>query len=243
MMPTSLYPVAAPCCRAGSDVPKPRDRNSAGHPTYAVNPVRPIRVTWLCRSVGETTCAGGLGFRLLHGRRDGANSLLAVHGGDHPMPHGCALHEEQWLHCFAIADSAWQLCASYLSVRRRRLAQPGLPSAFVASPSVMLAAQYMKKHGQAWNRLATVSAMSFSEDDACMSLARRVIDALEAGDRDEALRLTRELERGPRHRPGAARSSPAGDAGVPRLGPRPCSRRLGRPRRRVPASGASRDPA
>jgi len=40
-----------------------------------------------------------------------------------------------------------------------------------------------------------VSAMSSRPDDACMSLARRVVDALAAGDRDEALRLTRELER------------------------------------------------
>jgi len=53
----------------------------------------------------------------------------------------------------------------------------------------------MKKHGQAWSKLATVSSMSSSHDDACMSLARRIVDALEAGDRDEALRLTRELER------------------------------------------------
>jgi hypothetical protein len=53
----------------------------------------------------------------------------------------------------------------------------------------------MKKHGQTWNQLATVSAMSSSQDDVSMSLARRVVDALAAGDRDEALRLTRELER------------------------------------------------
>jgi hypothetical protein len=36
--------------------------------------------------------------------------------------------------------------------------------------------------------------MSFSQHDVSMSLARRVVDALTAGDRDEALRLTRELE-------------------------------------------------
>jgi len=53
----------------------------------------------------------------------------------------------------------------------------------------------MKKHGQAWNYVATVSSMSSSHEDASMSLARRIVDALAAGDGDEALRLTRELER------------------------------------------------
>ena len=37
--------------------------------------------------------------------------------------------------------------------------------------------------------------MSSSEDDANMSLARRIADAIAAGNRDEAVRLTRELER------------------------------------------------
>jgi hypothetical protein len=37
--------------------------------------------------------------------------------------------------------------------------------------------------------------MSSSQDDACMSLARRIVDALGAGDRKAALRLIRELER------------------------------------------------
>jgi hypothetical protein len=37
--------------------------------------------------------------------------------------------------------------------------------------------------------------MSSSRDDANISLARRIADAVTAGDRDEALRLTRELER------------------------------------------------
>jgi len=36
--------------------------------------------------------------------------------------------------------------------------------------------------------------MSFSQDDVSTRLARRVADAIAAGDRDEALRLTRELE-------------------------------------------------
>jgi len=53
----------------------------------------------------------------------------------------------------------------------------------------------MKKHGQAWNKLVTVSIVNSTQDDACMSLARRVVDAIGAGDRDEALRLIRELER------------------------------------------------
>jgi hypothetical protein len=46
--------------------------------------------------------------------------------------------------------------------------------------------------------------MSSSEDDACMSLARRVVDALAAGERDEALRLVRELERALTDAPGPA---------------------------------------
>jgi hypothetical protein len=50
-------------------------------------------------------------------------------------------------------------------------------------------------HGQTWNQLATVSGMSSGQDDAKMSLAHRIADAIAAGDRDEALRLTRELER------------------------------------------------
>ena len=77
----------------------------------------------------------------------------------------------------------------------------------------------MRKHGHAWNELATVSFMSFSQDDACMSLARRVVDALAAGDREEALRLVRELERALASAPGpaadAAPSFPAQPAVVP----------------------------
>jgi hypothetical protein len=46
--------------------------------------------------------------------------------------------------------------------------------------------------------------MSSSQDDACMSLARRIIDALAAADRDEALRLTRELERALTNAPDSA---------------------------------------
>jgi len=54
----------------------------------------------------------------------------------------------------------------------------------------------MKKHGQAWNELAMVSTMSPSKgDDVSISLAHRIVDAVAAGDRNEALRLTRELER------------------------------------------------
>jgi len=37
--------------------------------------------------------------------------------------------------------------------------------------------------------------MSPSRDHADISLARRIADAVTAGDRDEAIRLTRELER------------------------------------------------
>jgi hypothetical protein len=53
----------------------------------------------------------------------------------------------------------------------------------------------MRKRGQAWSQLTKVSDMSSSQDDVTMSLARRIVDALEAGDRDEALRLVRDLER------------------------------------------------
>jgi hypothetical protein len=52
----------------------------------------------------------------------------------------------------------------------------------------------MKIHGQAWNRLASVRIMC-SIHDADISLARRIADAVAAGDRAEAIRLTRELER------------------------------------------------
>ncbi len=53
----------------------------------------------------------------------------------------------------------------------------------------------MKKHGRAWIELATVSIVSASQGDATMVLARRILDAVTAGDRGEALRLARELER------------------------------------------------
>jgi hypothetical protein len=43
--------------------------------------------------------------------------------------------------------------------------------------------------------LASVRIMSSSRDDADISLARRIAHAVAAGDRDEAIRLTRELER------------------------------------------------
>ena len=52
----------------------------------------------------------------------------------------------------------------------------------------------MKIHGQAWNKLASVRTMSSSRDDADIRLARRIADAVAAGERDEAVRLTRELE-------------------------------------------------
>jgi len=53
----------------------------------------------------------------------------------------------------------------------------------------------VKKHGRTWNELATVSIMSASQGDATMVLARRILDAVAAGDQGEALRLVRELER------------------------------------------------
>ena len=43
--------------------------------------------------------------------------------------------------------------------------------------------------------LVSVSVMCSSHDDADISLARRIADAIAAGDRREAIRLTRELER------------------------------------------------
>ena len=53
----------------------------------------------------------------------------------------------------------------------------------------------MKIHGQTWNTLASVSAMNSSRDAANLSLARQVADAIAAGHWDEAIRLTRQLER------------------------------------------------
>jgi len=77
----------------------------------------------------------------------------------------------------------------------------------------------MKIHGQAWNLLASVRTMSSSRDDANISLARRIADAIAAADRDEAIRLTRELERaltnGPDPAAHAAPSSTAQPAVVP----------------------------
>ncbi len=52
----------------------------------------------------------------------------------------------------------------------------------------------MKKHGHAWNQLVRVSDMSSSQDQESAMLARRIADAIAAGDRNEAVRLTRELE-------------------------------------------------
>jgi hypothetical protein len=61
--------------------------------------------------------------------------------------------------------------------------------------------------------------MSSSQDDATMSLARRVVDALAAGDGEEALKLIRELERALTNAPGSptdgAPSFPAQPAVVP----------------------------
>jgi hypothetical protein len=53
----------------------------------------------------------------------------------------------------------------------------------------------MKKHGQAWNKLATVGIMNFSQDDGRISFACRIVDATAAGDWDEALWLIPKLER------------------------------------------------
>ena len=53
----------------------------------------------------------------------------------------------------------------------------------------------MKLHGQAWKKLASVSTVGSTRDDASISLARRITVAIAAGDRDEAIRLTRDLER------------------------------------------------
>ena len=56
--------------------------------------------------------------------------------------------------------------------------------------------------------MSTVFSMSSSQDEVSLGLARRVVTALEAGDRDEAVRLTTELGRALRRGTGA----PAGDA-------------------------------
>jgi hypothetical protein len=53
----------------------------------------------------------------------------------------------------------------------------------------------MKIRGQAWSKLASVSTMGSSRDARDICLARRLADAVAAGDRDEAIRLTRGLER------------------------------------------------
>jgi hypothetical protein len=73
----------------------------------------------------------------------------------------------------------------------------------------------MKMHGQAWNTLASVRTMNFSRNDADISLARRIAAAVATGNRDEAIRLTRELERAltnaldPSARAAPGNSSPA----------------------------------
>jgi hypothetical protein len=54
--------------------------------------------------------------------------------------------------------------------------------------------QFMKKHGRAWSRTSIVSGVSSSQDEESLRLVKRVADAIRAGDRDEAVRLTRELE-------------------------------------------------
>ncbi len=56
-------------------------------------------------------------------------------------------------------------------------------------------ALFMKKHGHAWSQAINVRAMSSSHDEVSLGLARQVAAAIEGGDRDEAVRLTRELER------------------------------------------------
>jgi hypothetical protein len=77
----------------------------------------------------------------------------------------------------------------------------------------------MKIHGQAWSKLASVRTVSTSRDDVSISLARRIADAVAAGDRDEAIRLTREMERAltntPDHSAHAAPSFTAQPAVVP----------------------------
>jgi hypothetical protein len=68
----------------------------------------------------------------------------------------------------------------------------------------------VKIHGQAWNGLVSVRIMSSSRDDANISLARRIANAVAAGDRDEAIRLTRELERALTNTPDpSARAAPS----------------------------------
>jgi hypothetical protein len=56
--------------------------------------------------------------------------------------------------------------------------------------------------------MSTVFPMSSSQDEVSLGFARRVVAAIEAGDRDEAVRLTGELERALRRGTGA----PAGGA-------------------------------
>ncbi len=79
-------------------------------------------------------------------------------------------------------------------------------------------------HVKAWtymDRVVYSIFMSLSQDDARMSLARQVVNALAAGNRDEALRLTRELERA------LTKAAPAAEA-VPSFPAEPAVVRMAR---------------
>jgi hypothetical protein len=68
-------------------------------------------------------------------------------------------------------------------------------------------------------RLATVSTVNSSQDDASIGLARGIADAVSAGDRDEALRLTRELERALMNAPDSATGAAPSFAAQPAIVP------------------------
>jgi hypothetical protein len=135
-----------------------------------------------------------------HGRRHTLRLASAqlprpVQPGDHPKPDECAGDEVSG--CTAprspvltapTSSLPLRLTLAQLGAAKRR----GRPSS--RAGGVARAAQNVKMHGQAWNRLASVRIMSSSRDDANISLARRIADAVATANRDEAIRLTRELE-------------------------------------------------
>jgi hypothetical protein len=122
---------------------------------------------------------------------------------------GCTAPESS-VQAQATVPTTSRTLAQLAEAKRRR-------SAFVAGPGGI--EQCVKIHGQAWTTLASVSAMSSSRDDADISLARRIANAIAAGDRDEAIRLARELERALTNRPGPSANAAPSFAAQPAVVP------------------------
>lgn len=73
---------------------------------------------------------------------------------------------------------------------------PGRPAVAAAvPPKVSDEERSMRKHGQAWREPVTLRSVSSSQQDAAIRMTRRIADAIAAGNRDDAVRLTRELQR------------------------------------------------